>query len=380
MIVYLTTFALSLLGVWLADIQYEDKRMFLTSSLLAMLPPIVLAGFRDATVGTDMQVYILSTYEKMVSSGQGFLDFVSTYDGDLEILYLFINYLTAQFSDQPFLLLIIIHVLIIVPLFATAMKWRPYLSPVLFMFIYYMIFFQESLSIVRQSIALSFSMLAFTYLLEKKYVFYAVYSLVAIGFHNTAVIAFAFPLVFFIIKWFPLQKYYLGYLGLCVAFILFMMNIELLIAWLIDSGWLDYKYLKYTSLVGEFEAILGATNLVVKIAVLVYIAFVMLLYVPDTLVKTFLVLAVLDFVFSLCALIVQPLDRISLYFRLVSCLSIPYMLSNYSLSYSSGDRQYQVPVVYAWGVLLFFYWFYVYMLGNYDDTADYRLSTTLFAS
>ena len=210
--------------------------------------------------------------------------------------------------------------------------------------------------------------------------FYAVYSLVAIGFHNTAVIAFAFPLVFFIIKWFPLQKYYLGYLGLCVAFILFMMNIELLIAWLIDSGWLDYKYLKYTSLVGEFEAILGATNLVVKIAVLVYIAFVMLLYVPDTLVKTFLVLAVLDFVFSLCALIVQPLDRISLYFRLVSCLSIPYMLSNYSLSYSSGDRQYQVPVVYAWGVLLFFYWFYVYMLGNYDDTADYRLSTTLFAS
>ena len=167
MIVYLTTFALSLLGVWLADIQYEDKRMFLTSSLLAMLPPIVLAGFRDATVGTDMQVYILSTYEKMVSSGQGFLDFVSTYDGDLEILYLFINYLTAQFSDQPFLLLIIIHVLIIVPLFATAMKWRPYLSPVLFMFIYYMIFFQESLSIVRQSIALSFSMLAFTYLLEK---------------------------------------------------------------------------------------------------------------------------------------------------------------------------------------------------------------------
>ncbi len=29
-------------------------------------------------------------------------------------------------------------------------------------------------------------------------------------------------------------------------------------------------------------------------------------------------------------------------------------------------------------VLLFAYWFYVYMLGNYDDTADYQISSTLF--
>jgi len=379
MLVYIVIFTISLLGVWLADIFHDDRRLLVAFSLLALLPPILLAGFRDATVGTDMQVYILSTFERAVSAEQGFFEFIGFYEGDVELLYLLINYVAAQISDRPYLLLLLVHTLIMVPLYVTAMKWRPYLSPAMFMFVFYMIFFQESLSIVRQSIALSFSMLAFTYLLQKRYLWYVACSLLALGFHNTAVIALAFPMVYFAIAKLPPSRYYPYYIGVALAFVLLTMNLEGIVTWLIESGVLDYKYLKYTSaLLGDFEPALGVTNLLVKIVMMAYFVAMILVYGADVLVKTFLALAVLDFVFSLSALIVQPLDRISLYFRLMSCLSVPYMLSNYPVSLSAAGREYRLPMTCAWGVLLFFYWFYVYMLGNYDDTADYQLSTSLF--
>lgn len=380
MIAYIVIFTISLFGVWLADIYYDDRRLLTAFSVLALLPPILLAGFRDATVGADMQVYILYTFEQAVSTELGLFDFISNYQGVLEPLYMLINYVAARFSDTPYLLLITIHTLVMVPLYVTAMKWRPYLSPALFMFVFYMIFFQETLSIVRQSIALSFSMLAFTLLLQRRYLSYAACTLVALGFHNTAVISLAFPMVYFTIVKLPLSRYYPIYIGVALVFVLMMLNFGSFVAWLIANGLVDYKYLSYTStLLGTFEPALGVTNLVVKVATLAYIAVLVFVYGADSLVKTFLAMAILDFVFSLSALIVQPLDRISLYFRLVSCFSIPYMLSNYPVSLSVAGRDYRLPLAYAWGVLLFFYWFYVYMVGNYDNTADYQLSTTLFS-
>ena len=104
----------------------------------------------------------------------------------------------------------------------------------------------------------------------------------------------------------------------------------------------------------------------------------MVSYKSDTFLKFFLVLAVFDMLFSLCALILQPLDRISLYYRLMTCISIPYIIYNYPVIYSDDETPYTRPVVGMFCILLFAYWVYVYMLGDYDDTANYQFSSTLF--
>lgn len=376
MIVYIIIFALSLLGVQMADLWYDDRRRFIVGSLLAVLPPILIAGLRDSTVGTDMEVYILPLFEGQVSSQQEFGSFIDS--NDLEILYLVLNFVVAKITDYPFVLLLLIHTLIIIPLYITAMKWREHLSPVLFMFVFYMIFFQESLSIVRQSIALSFSLLAFTAFLENRYIKFFVYAIIAFLFHQTAVIALSLPLIYLAVGWFSIREYYLYYIGATLIVVLFFLNVDSILIWLIDGGYIDLKFLKYTSADDSFTPVLGTTNLAVKIVTIAYFVYIMIINKADTILKLFLVVAVLDMLFSLCALIMQPLDRISLYFRLVSCISIPYAIYNYPILFDDDDAPYTRPIIGLFGLLLFAYWFYVYMLGNYDDTADYQISSTLF--
>lgn len=366
-----------MLGVKIAALWYDDQRRFLAGSILAVLPPILIAGLRDSTVGTDMELYIVPIFNGIASNGQNLMEFIDSYP-DIEIGYLFINYVIAQLTDQPFFLLLSIHILIIIPLYITAMKWREYLSPALFMFIFYMIFFQESLSIVRQSIALSFSMLAFTFFWEKRYIQYFLFMVIAFLFHQTAVIALSFPLAYLMVDRFSIREYFFYYIGAALGISLFFLNFDTILIWLIESDFIDMKFLRYTSADNAFTPVLGVTNFVVKIVTIAYFILIMFFYKSDTILKFFIIVAVLDMLFSLCALIVQPLDRISLYYRLITCISIPYIIYNYPIIYSDDETPYTRPIEGLFCVLLFAYWFYVYMLGNYDDTADYQISSTLF--
>lgn len=377
MIVYILTFALSLLGVQMADLWYDDRRRFIAGSLLAVLPPILIAGLRDSTVGSDTDLYVIPIFNGIASNGQNLIEFLDSYPG-MEWGYLFVNYVIAQITDEPFVLLLCIHILIIIPMFVTAMKWRDYLPPVLFMFVFYMIFFQETLSIARQSIAISLSMYAITLLWEKKYVYYGVYMIIAFLFHQTAVVALTFPMIYFFVDRFSIRQYYMIFIGAALVIALFFLNLDNILIWMIENGYLDLKFLKYTSADDVFTPALGATNLVVKVVTIAYIIYIMVSFKSDTLLKFFLVTAILDMLFSLCALILQPLDRISLYYRIMTCISLPYLIYHYPVISTDEDTPYTRPVEVLMGLMLFVYWFYVYMLGDYDDTASYQLSSTLF--
>ena len=123
MIVYIITFALSLLGVKMADLWFEDQRRFIAGSLLAVLPPILIAGLRNSTVGSDTDLYVIPIFNGIASNGQNLIEFIDSYPG-MEWGYLLLTFVIAQLTDQSVFLLLSIHVLIILPLYMTAMKWR----------------------------------------------------------------------------------------------------------------------------------------------------------------------------------------------------------------------------------------------------------------
>lgn len=68
----------------------------------------------------------------------------------------------------------------------------------LFAFLCVPLMFLHSMSIVRFWTALSIVFLASTYLLDKKYVIYFILNVLAIGFHNAAVVGFLFLIICFI--------------------------------------------------------------------------------------------------------------------------------------------------------------------------------------
>lgn len=373
MLPYIITFLISLLAVNLVDVYYDELIVRRIGSLFAVLPPILLAGFRDSTVGSDMELYIIPIFET-VSSMELSLSAIADKYEDIELLYLFLNYIVSMITNYSFVFLIVIHLLIILPMYLSAMKLRLSLSPVMFMFIYYMIFYQESLSIVRQSIAISLFIYAITAWLDKQYLKYFLITLLAIGFHRTAILTLTIPSIYYLIYRYPINIYKKQYLITLIIFGSVFLNFENIILWLINSGIINLKYLIYTSVDGTFTPVVGSTNLMVKIVILLYFLYVMKEYVIDDLAILFFVLNIIDLVFSLCALIVQPLDRLSLYFRLIACMSIPYYIINYPISV----QRFKIPVKLLFCVVLAFYWYYVYILGNYDDTSDYQLNSNLF--
>ena len=116
MIVYIIIFALSLLGVKVADIWYDDKQRFWAGSVLAVLPPILIAGLRDSTVGSDTDLYVIPIFNDIALNGQNLAEFLDSYP-DMEFGYLLLNYVVAQVTDLSFVWLTCIHILIIIFLF-----------------------------------------------------------------------------------------------------------------------------------------------------------------------------------------------------------------------------------------------------------------------
>ena len=100
----------------MADLWYDDRRRFIAGSLLAVLPPILIAGLRDSTVGSDTDLYVIPIFNGIASNGQNLIEFLDSYPG-MEWGYLFVNYVIAQITDEPFVLLLCIHILIIIPIF-----------------------------------------------------------------------------------------------------------------------------------------------------------------------------------------------------------------------------------------------------------------------
>ena len=97
MIVYILTFALSLIGVRMADLWYDDTRKFISYSILAVMPPILIAGLRDYSVGFDVEVYV-TIFNGIANNGQNLIEFLESYPA-IEVGYLFLTFVVAQLTD-----------------------------------------------------------------------------------------------------------------------------------------------------------------------------------------------------------------------------------------------------------------------------------------
>ncbi len=366
MLVYIITFAISLWATFMADRNFGHKNVCAIFSIMAIVPPVLIAGLRGSTVGSDMTLYILPIFDDLVGSNQSFNNFRDSHE-EIEILYILINYLVGLFSNNTIVLLTTIHLLIIIPFYITVMKWRKLASPTFALFIYYCTFYQETLSIVRQSISLSFSLLAFTYFVERKYLKYVIFFLISFGFHRSSVLTLILPILYVLFKEYPITKHSITYIACAFIFVLPMMNIENNILWLVDSGLIDTKYLIYTSAYG-FSPRLGATNLVVKIILLLFIIIMVMRYKNTYLEFFFLGIACLDLGFSLLALLVEPLDRLSLCFRLMACFSIPFFIEKARHRPSHIDLFSKTPFKLFFIFLFFFFWYYLYILGDFYST------------
>lgn len=370
MLYYIFTFAISLFAIHLANKCYNSKALFVLFSFIAVAPPILLAGLRADTVGSDTDFYILPRFQDAVRYKVANFSQFRNYTQNQEILYALVTYLCGKLTSNQSVYLIILHTLVIIPLYFSAFKWRDRISPVFFFFIFYMTFYNDSLSIIRQSISISFAILAFCYFIDHKYIKFIAFTIISCGFHNSGYISLMLTLLYLLNNRYSVKLYKFIYLTILIFVGISVTYLNNILLYVIEGGLIDVKYLVYTSMDDTFKSGIGATNFVLKIYFLILMYIVTFKRKSNNLIQYFFIISCVELMLCLCALVVEPLDRLSLYPRVLSCIYLPYIYRNSIVTFPKhGLTRVYSNLIY---IILFVFWWWVYMHGDYAATSNYH--------
>ena len=184
MLFYTVIFIISSFFFYLAS---KDKTAINTYSVIAILIPSVVAGFRDLSVGVDTELYY--PIFKSIST-QNSIWYIAD-AANTELFYLILGYVGKYVGGYPFFLFIC-QLLTISFIYLFAFKLRQHVYLWLVMFLYFCYFYNFSLNIMRQFVAISYVLYISIYLFSgknKKYFFLSLFSLV---FHTSAMIGSVF--------------------------------------------------------------------------------------------------------------------------------------------------------------------------------------------
>lgn len=197
MIPYILMFIASLVfvGIGLKNKEKLAGKILVTIGLLL---PCILAGLRDVSIGTDTGGYIHNLYQLSKSSNSLFDFFETAHRWYLQsdYIYLTITYLIGKSGLGFGVLLFIYECLIVFPIYLAMKKQKVDRRGTLIgLAIFYLLLYNVTLNMLRQSISIAFVVLAFSYYIEstnkKEKLFSYLIALMSYGFHSTAIFALA---------------------------------------------------------------------------------------------------------------------------------------------------------------------------------------------
>lgn len=168
MVIYLIAFAASLCIIQAIQRWERGSVGFFFWSATALFIPCLIAGLRASSVGTDVMGYAQPLFS-LAKANTGFSDYYLSvwwrgwrYYGpaDLEFGYSALAWLCARLFGSFQSFLFITQALTVVPIYVAVAKYRERFAIAPVMATYYLMFFNMSLNLMRQFIALGFIFLA----------------------------------------------------------------------------------------------------------------------------------------------------------------------------------------------------------------------------
>lgn len=191
---YIVTFGLSLILISCAEKnKYRNvKRLFV---FFAILLPCILAGLRDYTIGNDVLVYGKSWFERACSyhSYIGYIKKANEYS--IGVGYATLNYIVSRFSNSVHMFLFVYQFLQMVILYYAIKPFKNKINIVFAFFVYYFAYYNISLNLLRQMMAVILVLFSYRFIIEKKFIKFLITILIAYSVHSTAIVALAlYPL------------------------------------------------------------------------------------------------------------------------------------------------------------------------------------------
>lgn len=195
-VIYLMTFMVSLLLIQLASMCsikkddhyskiYSKKLIEKVLMIFACILPCLLAGLRADYVGKDISVYVTNNFNMAINHSMDLFTYFNK--TGLEFFFALIVYICAKYGNIH-ILYFMIELLTIVPIMVLLYHNKNKISMTFGMAIFYFLFFNLSLCVMRQSIAMSFLILSYDYLNKINYKKAILFSIIACLSHNSALI------------------------------------------------------------------------------------------------------------------------------------------------------------------------------------------------
>lgn len=333
---------------------------------LALLIPCTLAAMRDISVGNDVMGYVYPNYIVAIKSSS-FGEFLLLEYPKTEILFSVLLYWGGKLKDIGYIFFAI-ELLILLPLYYVLYKRRKEASMTLGMMIFLFLFYNFGLSGMRQSIAMSFILLAYYYFSINERFRAIFWCIVAILFHTVALLVIPIYLFSLWIYQKPIRKRKKWYMAIATVFVLiflFYRQIAGILARIVGiiSGRYSYYISRYLQ---EYSGVtlgnIHSTDLLCKSALILFFAVVFkCAHKYGDKAKYMVYLMLIGRYFVVFNAVFYESLRIAYFFDYFLIVFIPCMMN-------CVKRDLLNKIVFSVGLFIpvFLYWFYFIMkIGGY---------------
>lgn len=183
MYIYIITFLITILLVWLAENKAKSRKNKIILLILAVVPMFFLSAIRY-NVGTDYEKRYVADYYTLLEGKNV---------GNLEIGFKAIDYLCLFFTKEPYLLFVITSLIILAIIFEVIYKKSS--NRILSIIIFFLGgYFFATLNIIRQYISVAFILLGYQFLMnenkKKAYIGFVICAILAFFMHSSSIICF----------------------------------------------------------------------------------------------------------------------------------------------------------------------------------------------
>lgn len=357
----------------------SPQNAILAQSLVfvSMLIPSILSGLRDLSVGSDTSGYGISVFDYCCSlpSFSFWRSLGSTTKPDIELGYYLFNYIISRFTSNyfwPFFILSFITILFFY-LSIKALTASQYLP--IGMLLFYFFYYNESLNLMRQTLAASIVLFGFTYLLKTKYLKFIFAVLLACTFHTMALMCLSFFFFFLLFKHdCSSLKNTIKFLGVVVFGILVLFLIRPTVLFLVNAGLMSSHYAGY---VESGYVSLYTNGLILRLPILILcLAFRKELFTNSPKNRTLFALFLFEMVIINSIYLSPWAYRLYAYFGYTKLFLLLGIIS--LKGYVKLPNNYKSAITFVVVVFSFSWWVYYTAINNSNSTLPYSIKNLSF--
>ena len=344
----------------------NKKNIGIFFSIIAILIPCIISGFRIKTIGTDTSKYVASTFDAALH-GTGYKEAFKYMDNvaNVEYLYKLINYIISRITNNVNWIYFSISLITTTFVYLACYNNRTQSGNYsISYFAFLVLFFNRSFNLSRQSLSIAIILYASKYIFEKdlrKYVFFCI---IASGFHSTSIF---FTLLYFIVNYIIKGKAKtIKKVFLVLTTLLFVLQYQNILLFIINEmGILDRRYLFYV-----IDYTNKGTNILLIellfIGFLIITTFIFRKNIQNEKIKIYSLFIVLSFIIYLIGIYASYAFRLSYYLYAFCIFVIQYLTEIYK---QKNDRI--IVTIIACTILCFYSYLY-YDVYKFDQTVPYK--------